>query len=135
MFDGLKFFLQKLFSSKFIVGGKCKMCGTCCRNIVFYIGKKIISDEKEFDNLRKFDKKYNNFEINGRGEEGELLFKCKALAEDGKCSVYKWRSVNCRLYPRVKQDFVYKGGVTLDGCGYYFEVDKKFKDYIKKDNP
>ena len=65
------------------------MCGTCCRNIVFYIGKKIISDEKEFDNLRKFDKKYNNFEINGRGEDGELLFKCKALAEDGKCSVYK----------------------------------------------
>ena len=55
MFDGLKFFLQKLFSSKFIVGGKCKMCGTCCRNIVFYIGKKIISDEKEFEKAVAID--------------------------------------------------------------------------------
>ena len=68
----------------------------------------------------------------GKGENGELLFKCKALNDDGSCGVYKFRSVNCRLYPKINQKFVYDGGKPLDGCGYKFSVNKKFRDYLKK---
>lgn len=130
MFNNIKFLLQKITSSRFIVTGKCKKCGNCCRNITFFIGKRIITDEKEFLSLQQFDKKYRNFEINGRGDKGELLFKCKALKDNGLCGSYKMRSINCRLYPQINQKFVYDGGVPLDGCGYSFTVDKKFKEYL-----
>ena len=126
----IKFQLQKITSSRFIVTGKCKKCGTCCKNITFFIGKRIVTSEEEFLKMQKFDKKYRNFEINGKGQKGELLFKCKALKDDGSCGVYKIRSINCRLYPKINQKFVYDGGGPLDGCGYSFSINKKFKDYL-----
>ncbi len=129
-FESLKFFVQKITSSKFVVTGKCRRCGTCCRNITFFVGNRIVTSEAEFQKMQEFDKKYRNFEISGKGENGELLFRCKALKENGSCGVYRFRSVNCRLYPRVNQKFVYDGGVPLDGCGYSFSVNKKFKDYL-----
>lgn len=129
-FESLKFFVQKITSSKFVVMGKCRRCGTCCRNITFFVGNRIVTSEVEFQKMQEFDKKYRNFEISGKGENGELLFRCKALKENGSCGVYRFRSVNCRLYPRINQKFVYDGGVPLDGCGYSFSVNKKFKDYL-----
>ena len=132
MFEKSKFYFQKMTSARFVVTGKCNKCGTCCRNITFFIGKRIVKDETEFLKMQEFDKKYRNFEINGKGENGELLFKCKALNDDGSCGVYKFRSVNCRLYPKINQKFVYDGGKPLDGCGYKFSVNKKFRDYLKK---
>lgn len=131
MFKTLKFLFQKLTSSRYIVTGKCLKCGNCCRNITFFIGKHIISDEEEFLRMQKFEKKYKNFEISGRAENGGLLFRCKALNEDGSCSVYNFRSVNCRFYPTINRQFVYDGGTPLDGCGYKFETSKKFDDYLK----
>lgn len=131
MFEIIKFLFQKATSSKYIVTGKCKKCGTCCKNIVFYVGERAISDENEFLNMQEFDNKYNNFEINGKGENGELLFRCKSLLENGLCGAYKFRSLHCRLYPKINQKFVYGGGEPLDGCGFRFVVNKKFKDYLK----
>lgn len=130
MFENVKFFFSRLLSSKYVVRGKCRQCGNCCRNILFYIGSKVVTTEDEFERMKKFEKKYNNFYINGRGKNGELLFACKALKQDGKCSVYRFRSVMCRIYPRISQKFVYDGGEPLDGCGYKFVVSKKFKDYF-----
>lgn len=130
-FESLKFFVKKITSSKFVVTGKCRKCGTCCRNITFFIGNRIVTSDDEFRKMQEFDKKYRNFEISGKGEKGELLFRCKALKDDGSCGVYWFRSINCRLYPRINQKFVYDGGVPLDSCGYRFCVNKKFKDYLK----
>ncbi|MGN0015697.1 MAG: YkgJ family cysteine cluster protein [Candidatus Gastranaerophilaceae bacterium] len=130
MFEIIKFLFQKVTSSKYVVTGKCKKCGMCCKNIVFYVGKRAVCEEKEFLNMQEFDKRYKNFEINGKGEKGELLFKCKSLLENGLCGAYKFRSLNCRLYPKINQKFVYNGGETLDGCGYKFSITKRFKEYI-----
>jgi len=130
MFGYVRFFINKLFSSKYIVTGKCRQCGNCCRNILFYVGKNVVTEEEQFERMKEFDKKYNNFYISGKGEKGELLFACKSLTQEGKCSVYRFRSLHCRFYPVISQKFVYNGGQTLDGCGYKFEVNKKFKDYI-----
>ena len=129
-FESLKFFVQKITSSKFVVTGNCRRCSNCCGNITFFVGNRIVTSEVEFQKMQEFDKKYRNFEISGKGENGELLFRCKALKENGSCGVYRFRSVNCRLYPRINQKFVYDGGVPLDGCGYSFSVNKKFKDYL-----
>ena len=79
-----------------------------------FIQSKTEQSEKNNDHftgfsqkMQEFDKKYRNFEISGKGENGELLFRCKALKENGSCGVYRFRSVNCRLYPRINQKFVY----------------------------
>ena len=77
MFKTLKFFLQKMFSSKYVVSGKCNKCGDCCRQITFSVGDKLVTDEQEFLRMQKFEKKYKNFEINGKTDDGVPLFKCK----------------------------------------------------------
>ena len=130
MFKAIKFFFQKLTSSRYIVSGKCNKCGNCCRNITFSVGGEFIKKEEDFQRLKKFEKKYKNFEISGRAEDGTLLFKCKVLKDDGTCGSYFLRSVNCRLYPNFNQKFFYDGGKPLDGCGYKFVTDKKFEEYL-----
>jgi Fe-S-cluster containining protein len=126
-----RFALSKLLTSRFLVRGKCRQCGTCCRNIVFLIGEEYITTEKQFDVMRNWDKKYNHFFISGRNEKGALLFTCKSLCKDNKCKDYFLRSIYCRIYPKLDKKIVLGGFETLEGCGYNIEIDKKFKDYLQ----
>ena len=57
----IKFNFDKIFSSKYKIEGKCNCCGACCKNIVFMIENEYVRDEKQFVDLKKFDKKYNHF--------------------------------------------------------------------------
>ena len=132
MLVNLKFILEKFFSSKFILRGACKKCGSCCRNIVFYIGKETVKTEEQFDSLIRFNKSYSHFIPSGNDSDGSILFTCKSLKSDNSCSAYLFRSVECRRYPIVNNKFIINGGKLLDGCGYYFEVDKKFEEYLKQ---
>lgn len=132
MLEFFKFQISKFLSSKFIRKGYCNQCGNCCKNIVFFIGEIPISTEEQFASLKKWSNAYNNFYISGKDEKGALLFTCKCLDEQNKCSVYHFRSINCRTYPNPKAKFLANGGKPLDGCGYYFEADKNFKDFLKQ---
>ena len=38
-----------------------------------------VRKEEQFEELKKFDKKYLHFDIAGKNEKGVLLFKCKSL--------------------------------------------------------
>lgn len=53
----------------------------------------------------------------------QLPIKCFFLRfnAEGKsyCSIWKYRFLQCRKYPRTKKE-----GITLEKCGYYFEKDK-----------
>ncbi len=129
----IKFLFQKYNSSKFIKKGKCNRCGNCCRNILLYTEKNLpIINEEQFENVKKWDKHFNNFYISGKSEKGALLFTCKEIDENNRCKVYFFRGLGCRLYPKIDSNFLINGGKPLDGCGYYFEPDKSFKDYLKK---
>ena len=129
--DWIKFFKNKFGGSKYVLKGKCKQCGNCCRNILFSDENGYIKTEEQFENLKKINKRYHHFEINGKMENGALLFKCKSLGDDGKCKVYHFRSLFCRDYPSINPIFIANGGTTLDGCGFYFDVNKKFSEYLK----
>lgn len=130
MLEYVKFQVERLLSSKYIRKGKCKQCGNCCKNIVFYIGKNAVSTKEQFESLKKWSKSYNNFFVTGKDEQGVLLFTCKCLDSNNKCKVYYLRSINCRLYPNPNKIFLANGGKLLDDCGYYFKADKEFKDYL-----
>ena len=61
IFEKLKFELQKLFSAKYKISGKCNQCGRCCREITFLNGENYISTQEQFESMKRFDKSYNNF--------------------------------------------------------------------------
>lgn len=127
----IKFLYNKIFSSKYVVKGKCKACGKCCRSIVFYDGNEVIKTEEQFEKAKLKNKRMNMFEISGIDEtDGALTFKCKSLKDDGKCGAYWIRSMFCREYPFIIPDFIKNNGQTLEGCGYSFGVNKEFKEYL-----
>ena len=128
----IKFLYNRAFSSKYTLKGKCKMCGKCCRSIVFYDGDNLIRTEEQFEAAKKKNKRMEMFEISGVDEsDGALTFVCKYLRDDGKCGVYWLRSMFCREYTFVMPEFIRNNGQTLEGCGYYYGVNKDFQDYLK----
>ena len=131
MFKYLKFLYQNLTSSKYIRKGKCLKCGNCCRNILLYIEEEPIKTEEQFEKVKQWEKHYNWFYISGKDERGALLFTCKAIDDNNRCKVYFFRGLGCRMYPKKDTKFLINGGKPLDGCGYYFEPDKKFESYMK----
>ncbi len=131
MFKYIKFFIQKLQSSKYVRKGKCLKCGNCCRNILLYIEDEPIKTEEQFEKVKQWDKHFYNFYISGESETGALLFTCKELDEKNRCKVYFFRGLGCRNYPKTDKNFLINGGKPLDGCGYFFEANKNFKSYLK----
>ncbi len=134
------FFLEiynKTFSSKYILKGKCKRCGNCCRNILFSTKEGYVKDEKIFKKMQKKYRYYRNFKISGIVKDkqdfqnGALTFVCKYISKDNKCKIYWFRPMFCRDYPNINPDLIYNGVEMLDGCGFYFDVDKKFNEYLK----
>ena len=130
MFDKIRFVFSKMFSSKFVLGGSCNKCGMCCKNIVFFVNDEPIKTDKQFESLKKWKKSYEHFFVSGVDTDGALLFTCKSLSNENRCKDYLFRALPCRSYPKINKDFIINGGKPLDGCGYYFEVDKKFSDYL-----
>ncbi|MDP3057104.1 MAG: hypothetical protein Q8N37_01100 [bacterium] len=53
----------------------------------------------------------------------QLPVKCLFLRFDGKgksyCAIWKYRFLQCRKYPRTKQEWI-----TPEKCGYSFEKNK-----------
>ncbi|MBQ4124307.1 YkgJ family cysteine cluster protein [bacterium] len=132
MFSQIKFFIQKLQSSKYIKKGRCKMCGACCRNILLFSDKNLpVMTEEQFEKIKEWDKHFRSFYISGKSETGALLFTCYALGDNNKCKLYLFRGLGCRQYPHKNTKFLINGGKMLEGCGFYFEPDKKFEEYLK----
>ncbi len=128
---------NKLFSSKYVVKGKCKKCGRCCRNILFSTQKGYIKSEEVFNKMKKKYPYYRNFRISGvvkdklEFQNGALTFECKFISKDNRCKIYLFRPIFCRDYPNINPDLIYNGVEMLDGCGFYFDVNKKFSQYLK----
>lgn len=127
LYKNIKLLISLLFAPKYRLKGKCKKCGRCCRNIVFYNGNMPVTNSDNYDEVLRYNK---HFYVSGKNKNGELLFTCKSLGEDNKCKHYWLRSLYCRRYPLVKS---FKTGDYLqpeDYCGYKIISDKEFKDYL-----
>ena len=129
--DLLKFYWNRITSPKYILQGKCKKCGRCCRNIVFYAYDKPITDINVYKELKLKNRRMELFYLSGKNEKGELLFTCKSLSEDNKCKYYFLRSLYCRRYPMVKSLSTGQYLTPPEGCGYTILPNKSFQDIIK----
>ncbi len=128
---------NKLFSSKYVLKGKCKRCGRCCRNILFSTKEGYVKDENVFRDMRKKYRYYKNFRISGKIENkqdfqnGALTFECKFISKNNRCLIYPIRPIFCRDYPNINSELIYNGVEMLDECGFYFDINKKFEEYLK----
>ena len=105
------------------ITGECKQCGKCC-NYMYSIDTYT---EKEFKIMQFLYPKYKRFYIKGKDEFGNLIFACKLVTADGKCSDYKHRLRMCRNYPAKR---IFYPAKLHEGCGYKVHV-KTFEDYLK----
>lgn len=126
----LKYYLNRLFSPRYLKSGKCKQCGNCCRSIILADDGKNITSVAVFEKLKLKYKKYNHFTPIKKDENGDILFQCNSLGEDNRCKDYFFRSIYCRKYPNIDKKFIMAGGKMLDGCGYKIEPTKKFSHYL-----
>ncbi len=128
---------NKIFSSRYVLKGKCKKCGNCCRNILFSTQDGYVKSKDLFLQMQKKYRYYRNFRISGVVENkqefqnGALTFECKFISKNNKCLIYPIRPIFCRNYPDINPDLIYGGVEMLDDCGFYFDVNKKFCDYLK----
>lgn len=105
------------------IKGECKQCGKCCN----YMYSFDTYTEQEFKFMQLLYPKYKRFYIKGKDEEGNLIFACKYVSEEGKCTVYNKRLKMCKNYPSKKIRFL---GKLHEGCGYKV-IKKSFEDYLK----
>ncbi len=106
------------------ITGECRQCGKCCN----YMYSFDTYTEKEFRIMQFLYPKYKRFYIKGRDDEGNLIFACKLVTPDGKCSDYKHRLRMCRNYPAKRINYPAK---LHEGCGYKVNI-KTFEDYLNK---
>jgi hypothetical protein len=111
--------------------GSCNQCGQCCKTITLRFPDKLLTRESEFEYLKENYPRFHHFYISGRADNGVLLFACKFLTEDNRCSVYNLRSFFCRAYPNFDTRFIKLGGKPLEGCGFYYEPITPFKEHLQ----
>lgn len=103
--------------------GECKKCGKCCN----YMYSFDTYSEGEFKFMQLLYPAYRRFYIKGKDEEGNFIFACKYVSDEGLCTVYNKRLKMCKRYPAPKIRYCAK---LHEGCGYKV-IEKKFEDYLK----
>jgi hypothetical protein len=104
------------FRSRWVLEGKCRQCGNCCKEIYLRISPRQLGS-RLFTRLaiawitRVFD--FILLRIDR--EHHYLVFTCKHCLPDGKCGNYFWRPSVCRNYPLV--DYFDEPSL-LPGCGF-----------------
>jgi len=118
----LSYFVPEKMEYK--ITGKCLKCGKCCR----YMYSFDTYTTTDFKIMQFLFPSYRRFYIRGKDKEGNLIFACKYVTEEGLCSVYDKRLKMCKKYPAPKINYA---GKLHEGCGYKVE-DKSFESYMKK---
>jgi len=108
---------------KYDIVGECKKCGKCCK----YMYSFDTYTEQDFKFMQALFPSYKRFYIKGKDEQGNLIFACKYVSEDGLCTVYEKRLKMCKRYPA--KSIRYPANLH-EGCGYKV-LKKNFEDYLR----
>ena len=122
--------MRILFYKKRVsIVGECNHCGTCCRNLYLYYGRKQITSKKFFNTVKKIDPEFRHFHIKEVDDEGHISFYCDKIDESNMCTIYENRPSFCREYPSLYVLNIDKK--VLNGCGYFAKRHSNFKDYYE----
>lgn len=97
-----------------LVGG-CQRRGACCTQIVADPPRRLLTRPYLLSLFVRFHKLVHNFQLVGRGPQGQLVFRCGFLGTDGRCGIYRLRPRLCRTYPLLPY---FAAPKLLPGCGY-----------------
>ncbi len=119
-YEFLSYFVPQ--KQKYKITGKCNQCGKCCKEIRS-LGMKNENDLKFMQYIFPW---YRYFYISRIEDNGEIVLSCKKLTKEGKCSIYMFRPLLCRNYPKKQICFDKQ---MIEGCSYKIQK-KNFRDYL-----
>ncbi|MDD5382085.1 MAG: YkgJ family cysteine cluster protein [Candidatus Margulisbacteria bacterium] len=107
---------RKIFKTRWVLTGKCRQCGSCCREIYL----KMTPGQLRSELFTKLSVRWLSWLFGFKliridRENHYLIFSCEHLTADNKCGNYFWRPNVCRNYPLV--DYFKEPGF-LPGCGF-----------------
>jgi Fe-S-cluster containining protein len=112
--------------------GGCTECGKCCTDIYLLYDERTIETIEEFDALRADNPDFDQFKPLETTAKG-VVFACRHLGEDNRCTTYEQRPTLCRLYP--SEDMMLRGGYLPEECGYVFTLRQTFSQVLKTAQP
>lgn len=137
--NSLRFFTGLFRSFRtFVLGreveivGQCRMCGGCCNDILIKDRNRWLQRPRKFKQLCEREPAHERFEITGKDDFGNLVFRCSEQGEDGLCTCYEDRLPLCRSYP--SKSIYYQGGWIGPECGFRFKS-VKFRDVFTRKKP
>lgn len=107
--------VRRVIPPRYALVGRCQKRGVCCESIVGNPPSFVKRRPWAWRLFAAYHRISHNFEVVGRGPDGELIFRCGHLKSDKRCGIYRHRPLLCRNYPR--QPF-YVPPILLPGCGY-----------------
>ena len=102
--------------TEYVLVGKCKQCGRCCKCLGLVMPKSI-SKRNWMVRLANF---WHTFAMNFHylaEDEHWLVYRCGYYDDERGCTFYPFRHRICRFYPRQK---LYGYPSTHDDCGFKF---------------
>jgi len=110
-------FPKKLFfRTRWVLEGKCRQCGNCCREIYLKATPRQLSSKFFADLAIAWISWIFDFILLRIDYDNHyLIFTCKHRRSDGKCGNYFWRPNICRNYPLV--DY-FEEPKMLPDCGF-----------------
>jgi|GEM_PF-1108488 len=109
--------------------GRCRRCGSCCRDVALTVGGRKITKVEEYESLVAEDDRYLIFVQKGVDKDGALLFSCKKLDSRNRCTIYRDRPQVCVDYP--DPDLIRCGTDVIEGCGFYLVSPHDFRRILK----
>ena len=92
--------IRAIVRPEFVVQGDCLRCGACCEHIVGD-PPRWIKETKLLSIYVAYHKVAHRFRPIHRGPNGEVIFSCGHLQDDGRCGIYRFRPLICRNYPVI----------------------------------
>ncbi|MFM7469016.1 MAG: YkgJ family cysteine cluster protein [Vampirovibrionales bacterium] len=109
--------------------GGCNGCGRCCEEIFLGHEGGLIQSVEMWEAIKEDHPHYGWFTPIELRDQG-LLFRCKKLGADKRCTDYENRPQFCRDYP--SEDGIILGGCQPLECSYWFSPAHTFKDVLSE---
>ena len=113
--DGFFTWITTFWHPKTPLTGQCKQRGVCCQNIAVGLSHRMNRSRVIVTWVNAWYQFVYNFKLKGwYKNDAVLIYSCRYLSPQGRCTIYWRRPFICRQYPHRKR----VGPTTMPGCGY-----------------